>query len=184
MFLESLFCLSIAASGFISDTSKIAHNGTNLVISSSHESFVAYLDATDDPMDDFGPSWSQVAESHNGCPTIHSFTVPIDSARHRFFRIRLGDNGLVPTPSINVFASENVVSIYANQVFMCNDDSVDYYQLWRRDNGGQYTVIGNRAPHDSYWIETLPSGGYDYYIQAYYSTNRSLLSFPVHVNIQ
>lgn len=129
---------------------------TNILIAFTNLCFAATLETAPTLA---GP-WQPTATLASTCAEAKAFTVaPTNPAG--FFRLRLHDNGLVPTPG-NPFALvvTNAVWLSAPLVFNCQDDPMSFYR-WTRDGA----VITNRAGRSDI-IDVPPPGIHTYQVQA------------------
>jgi hypothetical protein len=173
--------------------SRVGRDGTNLVVTSLSNSFAAALEEAygDTPLDDPDfVSWHEISASYDACPAQHVFRVPIQSgARLKLYRIRLVDNGVVPTPfDVRTYKNQFGRQVYIGWplLFQCNDDNVQSFDVFRSDNGWPFVKVGSVSGNRPWWGETnLPPGGYSFRIQAvvgtnssFYQTNEAYVTIP------
>lgn len=164
---------------------RIKRLGTNVVIASTSLVFTARLEVSDGPDDEFGASWSFVEDQFSACPEPKSFIAPIlDSSR--IYRVRLLDNGIVPTPyDLRAYKDSLGSQVYLDWplVFQCNDDPVDSFSVYRKDNGTDWKLIGSATGSNPHWSDDgLAIGGYAYKVKARVGTNESWFSDEAYVS--
>lgn len=120
--------------------------------------FSAMLQTADSP---HGP-WQDSQLSVSQCAETHTFAVPMTNT-HRFFRLRLLDNGQVPTPELvhAVKASATSIHVSASMQFDCHDDLFQRTEFWRSHNGGEFIHIRS-MPYPWFTDTALAPGTYRY----------------------
>ena len=104
---------------------------------------------------DLSGPWVEIARERTTCPQTHTFTVePTNAAA--FFRLRLLDNGLVPTPD-RPYALRigSGVALSCPNVYNCTDDPMTRYK-WFRDG----LFIGESRRGD--FTDYPPAGSHSY----------------------
>lgn len=132
---------------------------TNLVLQFTNLCFAATLETSPDLC-----HWRDIEARFYACPSPSTFTIPRTNAI-RFFRLRLGDNGIVPTPAapFALVVATNEVWLSCGMVFNCADDPMSRYR-WIR-NGQELT---NAA---SFITDHPGPGWHNYSVQAIDGTN-------------
>jgi hypothetical protein len=125
-----------------------------------------------------GP-WQQVATDWSPRPQAHAFVVGHE-APEQYYRVRLLDNGLVPTPyGVQAWLTpKRTVRVSCALLFRPDDSQMGPFRVYRCGADGVAVYVGTTANASVQWEDRPPAGTWSYRMQTVDGAQLSWLSDP------